>query len=298
MQRLTPFFVSIQILAMFFAEQGKLHRCKQWRFEMIDFKKYSNPEIVNNIADVMSAPQRAPIRVVKWGLVFAVVGVVIDILMISFSNQQLYVTILSSIFLFFLMAFSGVLLGLYSFSRDLNRSLQTILEYANTIIHLVINDVCHSFDSVKSSVEGCRINLPSGHEIVSGVLVDVVNPAATKCLENKIPFVGKIASKAYSMAIDALLKISSVFFAKVDKEIDKVVNENLSKVKGIADMPLNFVEATVEKTWMPKITDGADKYIGKAKGYVHRTYFLTSVPIVAFAIAFIVAAISLTYFAL
>ena len=35
---------------------------------MIDFKKYSNPEIVNNITDVMSAPQRAPIRIVKWGL--------------------------------------------------------------------------------------------------------------------------------------------------------------------------------------------------------------------------------------
>ena len=103
---------------------------------MIDFKKYSNPEIVNNITDVMSAPQRAPIRIVKWGLVFAVVGVIIGILLISFSNQQLYVTILSSIFLFFLMAFSGVLLGMYSFSRDLNKSLQTILEYTNTIIHL------------------------------------------------------------------------------------------------------------------------------------------------------------------
>lgn len=163
---------------------------------MIDFKKYSNPEIVSNIADVMSAPQRAPVRVIKWGLVFAVVGVVIDILIISFSNQQLYITILSSVFLFFLMAFSGVLLGLYSFSRDLNKSLQTILEYTNKIIHLVINDVCHSFDSVKSSVEGYRINLPSGHEIVSGVLIDVVNPAAKKCLENKIPLVGKIASKA------------------------------------------------------------------------------------------------------
>lgn len=265
---------------------------------MIDFKKYSNPEIVNNITDVMSAPQRAPIRIVKWGLVFAVVGVIINILLISFSNQQLYVTILSSIFLFFLMAFSGVLLGMYSFSRDLNKSLQTILEYTNTIIHLVINDVCQSFDLVKSAVDGYKINLPSGHEIVSGVLVDVVNPAATKCFENKIPFVGKIASKAYSMAIDALLKISSVFFAKVDKEIEKVVNENLSKVKGVADTPLNFVETTIEKTWMPKITDGADKYIGKAKGYVHRTYFLTSVPIVAFAIAFIVATISLVYFAL
>jgi hypothetical protein len=58
------------------------------------------------------------------------------------------------------------------------------------------------------------------------------------------------------------------------------------------------VETTIEKTWMPKIADGADKYIGKAKGYVHRTYFLTSVPIVAFAIAFIVATISLVYFAL
>ncbi|MBQ7081451.1 MAG: hypothetical protein IJM92_17690 [Fibrobacter sp.] len=67
-------------------------------------------------------------------------------------------------------------------------------------------------------VEGFRINLPSGYEIGSGVLVDVVNPAAKKCLENKNPFVGRIASKAYSMAIDALLKISSVFFTKVDEE--------------------------------------------------------------------------------
>ena len=244
---------------------------------MIDFKRYSNPEIVSNITDVMSAPQRAPFRIIKWGLVFAAIGIIVDIIMMAFSSQQLYVTILSSVLLFFLMAFSGVLLGIYSFTRDLNNSLQAILQYANDIIHLIINDVC---------------------QIVSGVFIDVVNPAAKKCLENKIPLVGKIASKAYSMAIDALLKISSVFFAKVDKEIDIVVNENLSKVKGIADMPLNFMEATVEKTWMPKITDGADKYIGKAKGYIHRIYFLTSMPIVAFAIAFIVATISLVYFAL
>lgn len=265
---------------------------------MIDFKRYSNPEIVSNITDVMSAPQRAPFRIIKWGLVFAAIGIMIDIIMMAFSSQQLYVTILSSVLLFFLMAFSGVLLGIYSFTRDLNNSLQAILQYANDIIHLIINDVCQSFDTVKSSVDGFRINLPSGNEIVTGVFIDVVNPAAKKCLENKIPLVGKIASKAYSMAIDALLKISSVFFAKVDKEIDNVVNENLGKVKGIANMPLNFVEDTVEKTWMPKITDGADKYIGKAKGYIHRTYFLTSMPIVAFAIAFIVATISLVYFAL
>jgi hypothetical protein len=31
------------------------------------------------------------------------------------------------------------------------------------------------------------------------------------------------------------------------RKIDNIVNENLSKVKGMTDTPLNFVEATVEK---------------------------------------------------
>ena len=69
------------------------------------------------------------------------------------------------------------------------------------------------------------------------------------------------------------------------------------RILGMGDV-VGLVETAIEKSWKPKMTDGADKYIGKAKGYVHRTYFLTSVPIVAFAIAFIVATISLVYFAL
>ena len=265
---------------------------------MIDFKKYSNPEIVSNIADVMSSPQRAPVRIVKWGLFLAVAGLIVDVLMLVYSNQPKYVTILSSVLIFFFASFSGVLLGAFTFFKDLNNSLQAILGYANKLIHLVIGDVCKTFDDVKSCVDEYRIILPSGNEIVRGVMLDVVNPAAKKCLESRVPIVGKIASKAYSLAIDALLKISSVFFVKVDKELDKIVNEQLSKAKGIANVPLNFVESAVEKAWVPMITACSDKYVGKAKGYIHRTFFFVYMPILAFAIAFFVASVALVYFAI
>ena len=42
---------------------------------MIDFKKYSNPEIVGHIAAVMASPQRAPMRIFKYGAIFALIGV-------------------------------------------------------------------------------------------------------------------------------------------------------------------------------------------------------------------------------
>jgi hypothetical protein len=263
----------------------------------IDFKKYSNPEIASNIADVMSSPQRAPVRIIKWGLVFAVIGVIVDIFLISLSTQPTYIIVLSAIIILFLIAVSGVFLGSYSFFRDLNKSFQVILEYANNVIRLVIKDVCDTFDTFKSGVDGYQIKLPGGNEIVSGVLLDVVNPAAKKCLESRVPLIGKFVSKVYSLAVDGLLKVSSVFFAKVDKEIDKVVNDQLSKVKGVVDAPLNFVENTVKQTWLPNVTEGADRYIGKAKGYIHKTYALISIPILAFAIAFIIAVIVLMIFA-
>lgn len=97
---------------------------------------------------------------------------------------------------------------------------------------------------------------------------------------------GKFVSKIYALIVDGLLKVSSVFFARVDKEIDKAVSARLGKLKGVADAPLNFVENTVKRTWLFKISDGADRYIGKAQGYIRKAYVLISIPILTFAIAF------------
>lgn len=254
--------------------------------KMIDFKKYGNPEIVSGIADVMSSPQRAMIGIVNWGYRFAVLGFIVDVVFTYSLKQSIYVVILSSIFVFFAMFFSGALFGLYSFCRDLNRSFKTILGYTNRVVHLAVNDICDSFDTLKLGIDGCRIKLPGGHEVVGGVLNDVINPAVKKCLESKIPWVGKFVSKAYSLVVDWLLKVSSVFFARVDKEIDKAVTARLGKLKGVADAPLNFVENTVKRTWLSKVSDGVDRYIGKAQRCIRNAYVLISVPILTFAIVF------------
>lgn len=264
--------------------------------KMIDFKKYENPEIVNGIADIMSSPQRAPIRIVKWGLLFAFLGFVVAVFFIGLSKQSAFVTVLPAVFVFFAVTFSGVLFGLYSFFRDLDRSFRMILEYTNDVVHLAANDICDSFDTLKLNADG-RVKLPGGHEVVGGVLLHVINPAVKKCLESKIPLVGRFVSKVYSRVVNRLLKVSSVFFAKVDKEIDKVVRARLAKVKNVADAPLNFVERNVKQVWLSKVSTGADRYIGKAKGLVHGTYILISVPILAFAIAFVAVAIALVIFA-
>ena len=253
---------------------------------MIDFKKYGNPEIVNDIADVMSSPQRATIGIAKWGLFFAVLGFIVDVVFIYSLKQPIYAAIPSSVFVFFAMFFSGALFGLYLFFMDLNRSFKTILGYTNCVVHLAVNDICDSFDTLKLGIDGCRIKLPGGHEVVGGVLNDVINPAAKKCLESKIPWVGKFVSKAYSLVVNWLLKVSSVFFARVDKEIDKAVTARLGKLKGVADAPLNFVENTVKRTWLSKVSDGVDRYIGKAQGCIRKAYVLISVPILTFAVAF------------
>lgn len=268
------------------ARTRRIRKCIRRNRNMIDFKKYGNPEIVNGIADVMSSPQRATIGIVKWGQLFAVLGFVVSVILIYSSKQPVYVAIFSSVFVFFVMFFSGALFGLYLFFMDLNRSFKTILGYTNRVVHLAVNDICDSFDTLKLGIDGCRIKLPGGHEVVGGVLNDVINPAVKKCLESKIPWVGKFVSKIYALIVDGLLKVSSVFFARVDKEIDKAVTARLGKLKGVADAPLNFVENTVKRTWLFKISDGADRYIGKAQGYIRKAYVLISIPILTFAIAF------------
>ncbi|MCQ2060891.1 MAG: hypothetical protein MJY47_04805 [Fibrobacter sp.] len=264
----------------------------------IDFKKYSTPEIADNIANVL-APQTGMVRIVKWGGVFIVLGIITDVILCNVSNQQAFVTILAAIFVFFMVTFSGLLFGTNSFFKLMNRSIQGILDFSNDTIHQIIEDIQHFFETLKLAVDGCRIKLPGGHEIVSGVLIEIVNPAAKTCFENKLPFkvVGKLFFKVYLIAIKGLLKISSVFFAKIDKQIDKMVNDQLAKVKNVAKSPLDVVENTIG-VWKPKIIDGTNTYIGKAKNYIHRTFFLASLPMLFFAITFIVATITLVYFSL
>lgn len=263
---------------------------------MIDFKKYSNPEILDNIADIMSAPQRAPIRIIKWGLAFVVLGFAIDFFLANCSNQQTFVTILTAVISFFMIVIAGVLLGTYLFFRDLNGSIQSLLDYANKLIHSVIGDVASAFDSVKTSVNGYQIVLPKGHEIVSGIFVDVINPAAKRCLENKIPVIGGFVFRTYSILINALLKISAVFFSRADKEIDKIVNTQVDKIKDLANTPLNIVENTIDNVWMPKIADYSNTYIGKAKSYIHKTIFLIATPLLLFMLALIGATGFLVHF--
>lgn len=260
---------------------------------MIDFKKYRNPEIITNISDIMD-PSCFFVKLAIWGGIFTIIGIIADILLIKSSDQEVIIHALTSVILLFLMIFSGVLLGTHAYFRQLNHSMQNVLDYTNNVVHQVIQDVSQSIDMVKSSTENCRITLPGGNEIVSGVLLDVINPAVKNCFENKLPLIGKLIFKIYSTITTGLLKMSSIFFAKVDKQIDDAINGQFSKVKNVAERPLNFIEST----WLPKIKDGTEKYIGKAKNYIKRVFFFVSLPVLFFAIAFIAASASLMYFAM
>lgn len=82
------------------------------------------------------------------------------------------------------------------------------------------------------------------------------------------------------------MKWTNFNLARVDKEIDKAVTARLGKLKGVADAPLNFVENTVKRIWLSKVSDGVDRYIGKAQGCIRKAYVLISVPILTFAVAF------------
>ena len=198
--------------------------------------------------------------------------------------------IVLSVFVFCLLLFSGILFGAYSFLRELNNSFQSILEYTNQVVHLVAKDIGCSLESFKSGWEESRIKLPSGNEIFSGVFQEVVNPAVVQSL-GKISFLGKLVVKAYTHIVNVLLKISSAFFCKLDKEMDKVVNEKLDKAKKVGELPLDFAESTALKIWQPRILNGSDKYIGKAKGYIRRIYFWLSLPTLALASLSILAAV-------
>lgn len=109
----------------------------------------------------------------------------------------------------------------------------------------------------------------------------------------KIPLLGKFAAKAYLIAVKGLLKISSGFFSKVNKKIDKAVNERLNKAKGAVDVPLNFAESTVKETWMPRITENADKFMDKARTYIRRVYFGMSLPILLIAVSLILVSMAI-----
>ena len=71
----------------------------------INFKNYSNPEIAAHIANIFVFPQKAPLYILKSIGILAVFGILLDVGVITFSNEEKYISALSSIFIFLLMIF-------------------------------------------------------------------------------------------------------------------------------------------------------------------------------------------------
>lgn len=200
---------------------------------MIDFKKYSDPEIEGNIADAMSAPQRAATRILKWGLAFAACSVFAGILIITFSEQR-NAAIVSSICIFLLTFVCGCCYGAIPFPKNMNKSLQSVLDYGKRVMQLVINDVGQSANSQET---GC--------EIFSGVMTDIINPAVKKGLGGeKITIVGRFVFKIYSMVISVFFAGFKDFLANVDVEISEAVDSYIEVVKGFVRKIYLFASVT------------------------------------------------------
>ena len=260
----------------------------------INFKNYSNPEIAAHIANIFLFPQKAPLYILKSIGILAVFGILLDVGVITFSNEEKYISALSSIFIFLLMIFSGVFVGIFFSIKKLVDSNKAILDYVNSLVSLIVNDIQNIIISSITDIKNFKLIIPSGHEIISGIFLDIILPNVKNIFENKIPLIGKLFYKLFSFIVNGMLKISKVFFIKVDKKIEEAIDKQIEKTKMLANIPVDFIEQKLLKIWFPMIIDGTNKYITKANAYVHRVYFLSSLPIILLASVMIAASISLT----
>jgi hypothetical protein len=259
-----------------------------------NFKNYSNPEIAAHIANIFVFPQKAPLYILKSIGILAVFGILLDVGVITFSNEEKYISALSSIFIFLLMIFSGVFVGIFFSIKKLVDSIKAILDYVNSLVSLIVNDIQNIITSSITDIKNFKLIIPSGHEIISGIFLDIILPNVKNIFENKIPLIGKLFYKLFSFIVNGMLKISKVFFIKVDKKIEEAIDKQIEKTKMLANIPVDFIEQKLLKIWFPMIIDGTNKYITKANAYVHRVYFLSSLPIILLASVMIAASISLT----
>lgn len=260
----------------------------------INFKNYSNPEIAAHIANIFVFPQKAPLYILKSIGILAVFGILLDVGVITFSNEEKYISALSSIFIFLLMIFSGVFVGIFFSIKKLVDSIKAILDYVNSLVSLIVNDIQNIITSSITDIKNFKLIIPSGHEIISGIFLDIILPNVKNIFENKIPLIGKLFYKLFSFIVNGMLKISKVLFIKVDKKIEEAIDKQIEKTKMLANIPVDFIEQKLLKIWFPMIIDGTNKYITKANAYVHRVYFLSSLPIILLASVMIAASISLT----
>jgi len=264
---------------------------------MIDFKKYNNPEIAGHIIDIMTVPSVAAKKIVKYLVIFTLLGIVACTFLGSLSHQGIFITALSIVVTFIITVISGLLFGAFAFTTSMNSSIRFILDYINNIVKLIISDVRQVIengvskvgDAIKSKVD--EISLPSGHEIVSGVVIDIINPTVKVCLKKKIPFVGGIAFYIYSLMAKILLKLSKVFFNEVDKQIKNTLKNKIEYLPTNVDS--NKLVIAINEKWTPMIESGVEEYTKIAKSYLKRMYLLIALPLISFGIITAIIPISL-----
>lgn len=189
---------------------------------MIDFKKYSDPEMESNVAEAMSSSQKAATQILMWGLGLAACSVFADIILITFSEQR-DAAIVSAVCISFMTFVCGCCYGAIPFPKKMNNSLQSVLDYGKSVMQLAINDAGQSANSQETV-----------NEIFSGVLGEVVTPAVRNGLSgDKIKIAGKFVFKIYSMVISVLLNGFNGFLANVDVEFGEAVDSYIEAMKGL-----------------------------------------------------------------